>query len=39
MFRGSPLKKIRTEEPSSSKRKFLAGNPLWPCPSNYCDGL
>ena len=38
MFKGSPAKKIKTDS-SSSKRKFLAGNPLWPCPSIYCEGL
>ncbi|CAN0326228.1 unnamed protein product [Ectocarpus sp. 6 AP-2014] len=38
MFKGSPAKKIKTDS-SSSKRKFLAGNPLWPCPSIHCEGL
>eukprot|EP00903_Cladosiphon_okamuranus_P016353 g15081.t1 len=39
MFRGSPAKKIKIESSTFSKRRFVAGNPLWPCPSKYCDGL
>ena len=35
MFSGSPAKKIKSSS-SSSKRKFTAGNPLWPCPSIVC---
>ncbi|CAB1105735.1 unnamed protein product [Ectocarpus sp. CCAP 1310/34] len=35
MFSGSPAKKIKSSS-STSKRKFIAGNPLWPCPSIVC---
>ncbi|CAM9987231.1 unnamed protein product [Pylaiella littoralis] len=35
MISGSPAKKIKSSS-SSSKRKFKAGNPLWPCPSIVC---
>ena len=36
MFSGSPAKKTKSSF-SSSARKFISGNPLWPCPSVHCD--